>query len=124
MIQVFIAIIAAGTWRYIIFTVEPCLKSSAVKKNPQIRPANKQLVDSIATNGRIRPDRAINFTGFAYFHSDMWLLLAFFFEAANGHPVTGFSLSIWLCAFTPNVCEGRDVYMNLAQYLLSLITTC
>ena len=77
------------------------MKSSAVKKKPQIRPVTKQLADSMAINGRMRPDRAINFTGFAYSHNDMPYFLKVFFEAANGHPVTVFCVSIWLDAFRP-----------------------
>src|SRR6056297_563106 len=57
-----------------IFTVEPCRKSSGVKKNPQIRPPTKDTTASTATHGKTRSVVWMNFLGFAYSQSDLPLI--------------------------------------------------
>src|SRR6056297_2827717 len=57
-----------------IFTVEPCRKSSGVKKNPQIRPTTSDTTASTAIQGKTRSVVWMNFLGFAYSQSDLTLI--------------------------------------------------
>src|SRR6056297_1248679 len=65
-----IAMIAAGTWIKMILTVDPCRKSSGVKKNPQTSPVTRHSAAIPVAHGSSQADVSMNFRGFAYSQSE------------------------------------------------------